>query len=304
VRGKGRHDAVAPGKARSKSRRTRGHLQSFKELVAVWTRLFREHNLLTYASAVAFQMLVALVAILLLIIGILGEVGSEDVWTNHIAPAVEPKVLLPVFAAMNATVQKIFDSSSVGLIIFAAALSIWEISGVVRACMGAFAQIYEYEEKRVWWVRFPISIGISLVFTAAIVGALLLATVARNAVHGSWGAPFAIVRWVVAIGLIMLAFGVLVRFAPAEPRTTRWASGGAALVVVAWVVQSLLFAFYLQHANYKTAAGSLLLVYVVTTYLYVTAIVLLVGIELDELLRQDLRGEQERGILEIVRDVL
>jgi hypothetical protein len=43
---------------------------------------------------------------------------------------------------------------------------------------------------------------------------------------------------------------------------------------------------------------------VVTTYLYVSAIVLLVGIELDELLRQDLRGEQERGILEIVRDVL
>src|SRR5689334_16246476 len=201
-------------------------------------------------------MLVALVAILLLIIGILGEVGSEDVWTNHIAPAVEPKVLLPVFAAMNATVQKIFDSSSVGLIIFATALSIWEISGVVRACMGAFAQIYEYEEQRVWWVRFPISIGISLVFTAAIVGALLLATVARSAVHGSWGAPFAIVRWLVAIGLIMLAFGVLVRLAPAEPRTTRWASGGAALVVVAWVVQSLLFAFYLQHANYKTAAGS------------------------------------------------
>jgi membrane protein len=102
----------------------------------------------------------------------------------------------------------------------------------------------------------------------------------------------------------MLAFGTLVRFAPEEPRTTRWASGGAALVVVAWVVQSLLFAFYLQHANYKTAAGSLLLVYVVTTYLYVSTIVLLVGIELDELPRQDLRGEQERGILEIVRDVL
>ena len=34
------------------------------------------------------------------------------------------------------------------------------------------------------------------------------------------------------------------------------------------------------------------------------AIILLVGIELDELLRKDVQGEQERGILEIVRDVL
>jgi uncharacterized BrkB/YihY/UPF0761 family membrane protein len=138
---------MARSKARSKPRSKRGHLQSFKELVGIWADLFREHNLLTYASAVAFQMLVAVVAILLLIIGILREVGRQDIWTDHIAPAIEPKVLLPVFAAMNATVQKIFDSSSVGLIIFAAALSIWEISGVVRACMGALAQIYEYEEK-------------------------------------------------------------------------------------------------------------------------------------------------------------
>jgi hypothetical protein len=39
-------------------------------------------------------------------------------------------------------------------------------------------------------------------------------------------------------------------------------------------------------------------------YLYVGAIVLLVAIELDELLRKHLQGRQERGILELVRDVL
>jgi membrane protein len=282
----------------------RGHRQSFKELVNVWVELFRAHNLLTYASAIAFQMLVAVVAILLLVLGILGETGRSDVWSEHIAPQIEPKVLLPVFAAMDATVQKIFSSSSVGLIVFAAALTVWEISGVVRACMGALAQIYDHEETRPWWVRFPISIGISLVFTAAIVGALILATVARDAVHGTWGVPFAVLRWLVALALVTIAFGVLVRFAPVTPRTTRWASAGAMLVVVAWVVQSLLFALYLSAANYKTAAGSLLLVYVVTTFLYVSAIVLLVGVELDELLRQDLQGDEERGILEIVRDVL
>ena len=282
----------------------RGHRQSFKELVDVWVELFRAHNLLTYASAIAFQMLVAVVAVLLLVLGILGETGRSDVWSEHIAPQIEPKVLLPVFTAMDATAQKIFGSSSAGLIVFAAALTVWEISGVVRACMGALGQIYEQEETRPWWVRFPISIGISVVFTAAIVGALLLATVARDAVHGSWGVAFAVLRWLVAIALITIAFGVLVRFAPVTPRTTRWASGGAMLVVVAWIVQSLLFALYLSSANYKTAAGSLLLVYIVTTFLYVTAIVLLVGVELDELLRQDLQGHEERGILEIVRDVL
>jgi uncharacterized BrkB/YihY/UPF0761 family membrane protein len=61
---------------------------------------------------------------------------------------------------------------------------------------------------------------------------------------------------------------------------------------------------YLRYlASYRSAAGSLLGVYFLTTYLYVAAIVLLVGIELDEQLRKDLHGKKERGIIEIVRDV-
>jgi membrane protein len=107
------------------------------------------------------------------------------------------------------------------------------------------------------------------------------------------------------IGLIAAAFGVLVRFAPPKPRTTRWASGGATVVVIAWVAQSLLFAVYLRtFADYKTSVGALLGIYFVTTYLYVAAAILLIGMELDEQLRKDVQGKQERGIVEIVRDVI
>jgi membrane protein len=290
--------------ARTRTRR-RGHWASFRQLVGLWVDLFKQHNLLTYASAIAFQALVAFVAVLLLALGVLHSVGQTKVWTTQIGPQIEPKVLFQVFAGMDATVQKIFHSSTAGLIAFAAVLTIWEISGVVRACMGAFAQIYEVEDDRPWWIRFPISIGIAVVVTAGIVGAILLATAARSAVHGAWGIPFAVARWLLAIGLITLAFGILVRFAPAKPRTTRWATGGSTLVVVAWVVQALLFAEYLRtFANYQTAAGSLLGIYFLTTFLYVAGIILMVGIELDEQLRKDLKGTQERGILEIVRDVL
>jgi membrane protein len=283
----------------------RGHWESFKDLVGVWVDLFKRHNLLTYASAIAFQALVALVALTLLAIGVLGAIGRQDVWTNEIAPQILPKVLFPVFAGIDATVEKVFGSSSAGLIAFAAVLTVWEMSGVVRAFMGAMAQIYEDDEDRPWWVRFPVSIAIGFVLTCGIVGALLLATAARTAVHGAWGIPFTVLRWVVALVLFDLAFGVLVRFAPVKPRTTRWATGGATLVVVAWLVQALIFAEYLRFvADYTTAVGSLLGVYFLTTFLYVGAIILMVGVELDEQLRQDVKNGDERGILELVREVL
>jgi membrane protein len=285
--------------------RRHGHKQSFKELVDLWVNLFKEHGLLTYASAIAFQALVAGVALLLLGLAVLGEIGRQDVWDNQIGPAIEPKVLPAVYSGIDATVQKIFTSSSGGLIAFAAFVTVWEMSGVVRAIMGAIARIYDTEDDRSWKVRFPISIGIGLVLTVSIVGAVLLGTAARTAVHGTWSVPFAVLRWLLVVAILTAGFGLLVRFAPAKPRTTRWASGGAALVVVCWVVQSLIFGVYLRSlANYKTSAGSLLGVYFFTTFLYVAAIILLVGIELDEQLRKDLQGKQERGILEMVRDVV
>lgn len=284
--------------------RRRGHRQSAKELVDLWVDLFAEDNLLTYASAIAFQALVALVALVLLAVAVLGAIGRTDVWTKQVAPKIHSHVLPDVFLGIDQTFEKIFHTSSGGLIAFASVLTIWEISGVVRACMGAIAAVYDSKENRKWYVRFPLSIGISVALTAALVGAILLGTAASRAVHGAWGFPFAILRWLVAALLIGLAFGLLVRYAPVERRTTRWASAGATLVVVGWVAQSLIFAEYLRAASYRSAAGSLLLVYVVTTYLYVGAIVLLVAVELDELLRKDLQGQDERGILELVRDAL
>ncbi|HET8528839.1 MAG TPA: YihY/virulence factor BrkB family protein [Gaiellaceae bacterium] len=287
------------------ARSRRGRWQSFKTIVQLWVDLFDEHELLTSATAIALQGLVAAVALALLGIALLGELGAEGIWNNQIAPQIEPKVLPEVFGGIDASVQKVFSSSSAGLIAVALVLSIWEVSGVVRACMSAFSKIYGTKDERPFWIRFPISFGIALVLILALGGATLLTLGLRHTVHGGWGFPFAVLRWLATVTLLSVAFGVLVRFAPADRRSKRWASGGAALVVVLWIVQSLIFDWYVRGAaNYKTAVGSLTFVYLFTTYFYVAGIVLLVGIELDELLRKDLQGEKERGILELARDVI
>jgi membrane protein len=284
-------------------RRQGNRRQGIGELVSLWVDLFRDHNLLVYATAVAFNALVALVALVLLVVAILGEIGRTDVWTKQIGPTIQPKLLPQVYQGLDATFTKIFSASSVGLIAFAAAIAIWEISRGVRACMGALSCVYDTEDDRPWFVKQALSIGIGVVLTGALVGSILLATAGRTLVHGGWSIAFTVARWLLAVLLIGGAFGLLVRYAPAERRAKRWASAGAATVVVAWIVQTLVFAAYLRYlADYRSAAGSLLGVYFLTTYLYVAAIVLLVGIELDEQLRKDLHGD-ERGIIEIVRDM-
>ena len=138
------------------ARSRRGHWQSFKKIVQLWVDLFDEHELLTSATAIALQAFVAAVALSLLGIALLGAFGSESVWNTQIAPQIVPKVLPEVFGGIDASVQKVFDSSSSALIAVAVLLSVWEVSGVVRACMSALSKIYGTKDERPFWIRFPI----------------------------------------------------------------------------------------------------------------------------------------------------
>src|SRR5919197_413444 len=81
---------------------------------------------------------------------VLGEIGRRDVWTKHVGPAIEPKLLPQVYRGIDATFQKVFHTSSAALIAFAAALTIWEISGAARGCMGALSRIYDTDDTRPW----------------------------------------------------------------------------------------------------------------------------------------------------------
>jgi membrane protein len=274
----------------------RARWDSFKGIVGLWVDLFERDDLLTVASAIAMQALIAAISLLLLGLGMLGAVGDTKLWTRTIGPAISGRVLPEVFLGINEVVHKVFATSSGGLIAFAAALAIWEVSGVVRASMGALNDVYEIEESRPWWIRFPLSFGLSVVLIVSWLGAIVL--IAAVNAQGAWGYPLAILRWVAAIGLLIVGFGLLVRWAPCRHRAKKWVSAGAVLVVVAWIVETLIFRWYVGSvADFKTTVGSFAVFIVVTTYLYVGSIILLVGMELDELVRHDLEQPKSRRVL-------
>src|SRR5438105_11085843 len=99
-----------------------------RQLMHELYRRFSEHELSIYASAIAFRALVALIPLALLALALLGELGLQNTWRNTVAPAIEPRVIHPVFEGINASVDKIFSSDSGTLIAFAVALVIWDLS--------------------------------------------------------------------------------------------------------------------------------------------------------------------------------
>ena len=278
--------------------------RSFKKIVRLWVELFDRHNLLTYASAVALRMFIAAVACSLFGLGILGASHQQQLWRKTIAPQIKPRVLPHVFDGINQTVDRVFSSSSAGLLLLASALAIWEVSGIIRAAIGALDEIYETPETRPFWIRFPISFGLAILVLASMLGAI--AIIWAGHVSGSLSIPILILRWPAAIALVAFAFELIVRWAPAKHRRARWASFGSLLVVVGWIGETLIFGEYVRTvANFRTPVGSLEVFIFLATFFYVASIVLLVAMELDELVRADLqRPKNEQELLPLVTGVI
>jgi membrane protein len=283
--------------ARTRQRATRG----IRAFVDVWRECFAEHNLLTWASAIAFQALVALVPLTVLLLGVLGALDERSVWEKQIRPGLQDRLPKPTFGAVDYAAEKILTHATAGLLAFGVVLTLWELSGSVRAVSGALNRINDTKrDERPFWLRFSISFAIAVVIGSCVLGAILLVTLAKHT-GGSLEALLGIARWAVAILLLGLAVNVLVRFAPAEPRSERWASLGTAFIVVAWVVASLIFRWYVSSlANFKSSWGSFVAVLVLTGYVYTSAIVLLVGVQADELIRKDATAG-EKGMFKRVR---
>jgi uncharacterized BrkB/YihY/UPF0761 family membrane protein len=62
---------------------------------------FGDHHLWTYASAISFRAIVALVPLTLLGLGLLSALGLEDFWADSIAPPIRDHATAPVYGGID-----------------------------------------------------------------------------------------------------------------------------------------------------------------------------------------------------------
>src|SRR3954447_24231671 len=99
-------------------------------------RAFARNDLLTYASAISFQVFFALIPLALLGLGLLGAFGLTDVWSSDLAPKLREHSSPAAFEVIDQTVREVLRDrqlfwATVGLLI-----AVWKVSGAMRAVMG------------------------------------------------------------------------------------------------------------------------------------------------------------------------
>ena len=122
--------------------------------------------------------------------------------------------------------------------------------------------------------------GALIAVTAVVVFPLVLAALGLT----TFDAPvIAFVRWPTMFALMIAALAVLYRYGPSRRLAKwRWLSVGSVFASLMWLAVSSLFSWYLAHfANYDATYGALGAVVGLMMWMWLSAIVVLVGAELN-----------------------
>ena len=241
---------------------------------------FARHRVLTYASAIAYQVISSLIPFALFALALAATVGAKDLWTRHLRPRVMQSASTEVFQLLDTTIGQILRHKQAFWVSFGLVVVLWEVGGAMRATMEALDDIYRADGSRGRRDKYLTS-----TWLAAVVGVLWLGAFALLLSGG--GLLGVLARYVGAAILLSAAVWVTLRVAPARRQPVRFVSRGSAAIVVGWLVVVGGYVFYATSiASYASVFGSLAAVFVLIVAIYLSAVVFLTGVLLDAEARQ------------------
>ena len=168
------------------------------------------------------------------------------------------------------------------------AAALWSANAGMKSLFESMNVAYDESEKRgfVWLTLISLALTLGAVvvlilFMIAI--AVVPAVIGLLGLEGAAGWLVSLLRWPVILIIAALALAVLYRVGPSrEAAQWRWVSPGSVVASVGWLVASMLLSFYLSNfADYSETYGSLGAVIGLMIWFWISALVILIGAELN-----------------------
>jgi len=282
--------ARQPGRGRSAHGPFSIPWRGWKDIVARTFNGILADRLLMVASSVAFYCLLALFPALAAGVSSYALFSDANTISGHLSllSDIVPRSVLDLVRDEITRIVAKSDGRLTFGFLSGLGIALWSANAGMKAVFDALNIIYDEEEKR-GLVRLNL---VTLLFTmGAIAGALCAAAaiVVFPLVLAAFGwtsfdAPWlAFLRWPALFVLILLGLAVLYRFAPSRRLAKwRWISVGSLFAASAWLLVSALFSWYLGNfANYNATYGALGAVVGLMIWMWLSAIVVLTGAELN-----------------------
>ena len=251
---------------------------------------FREDDMVTYAAALSFHLLLSLFPFAIFLLALLGAVGLAAFFDQLLGQA---RTALPAeaFAVLDQGIAELRPRTRDGLLSASILFALWTASAGMRAVTNALNTAYDVPETRPVWQRYPLSV----LYTIGLAALVLLSAAARlvgpQAAErlvsrfgvGSLAATlWTWLRWPAVVALLLLVVALIYYLGPNVDQQFRYVTPGSVTAVAVWILASAGFSAYVERFGaYGATYGSLGGMVVLLLYFFVSGAVLLFGAEIN-----------------------
>ncbi len=254
---------------------------------------FSHDHMTNIAAALAYYAFLAMPAALLIAVGVFSLLAGPGAVASLIA-RVHGVVPAPARSLLRGSLMNMTKAHGTGIAVLGigSLLALWSVSGAMQNLMWAVNIAYDREETRGFVRRRVIALtmvffallGFALAFGVLVLGPHLSTWIGdasgeRSAVKVTWY----VAEWPLLIIGLLVVFAGLMYLAPnVEERRWRLLTVGSVLAIAIWLAASGGFSLYASElGHYNKTWGSLAAVVIMLTWLWLSAVALLFGAEVD-----------------------
>jgi membrane protein len=246
--------------------------------------------LTTRAGGIAFSFFMAIFPFMLFILSLIPYIpieGFQDNLFGLIQEMLPPKT----FEAVDFVLKDIINNQYSGLLSFGFLASIFLMTNGVNAIFGGFEYSYHVKEMRNVFRAYIVSLGVSLLMSLFLIVTVVLIIYYQVALARidkiSWldTSDLNLFYWGRGLLFLLMIFTIvslLFRFGTKQGKEVKFFSGGAILTTVLSLFTFYLFGIYVvKFATYNKLYGSIGTLLILMLFVWLNAIILLLGFELN-----------------------
>jgi membrane protein len=277
--------------------------RGWKEILRRTAKEFSDDQIPMIAAGVTFYTLLALfpgLGAFVALYGLFADVGEAQKHLTTLA------ILLPADAVrfLGEQMTRIASDSDGSLslaFVGGLALSVWSANGAVKAFMTGLNIAYETKERRSFIRKTLVSLAFTLGFLLFVTCAV--AVIAAGPAVAAYAGPdagmaFNLIAWPALLVAMGVGLAFLYRYGPCRPTASwKWITWGSAAAVILWLVVSALFSVYVGNfAHYDKTYGPLGAAIGFMTWIWLTAMVVLAGAELNSEIERQAQPADAPGV--------
>ena len=252
---------------------------------------FRKGVLVTRASSIAFNLLLALLPASIFLITLIPFIPIKN-FHQELIRLFESIIPADAYDFLRSTIIDVITRKSGGLLIFMFIATIVFSTNGIHALIHAFVVSAHNFRSRTWFDQRKISVILLVIIDTLFMMAgflLIFGKVGINRLVALHIVEKRMVlylimtlKWIVIVLLILLAISFLYWLAPAKKSDFRFISPGSILATILFILTSLGFSAYVNYwGQYNKLYGSIGTLMVILVWLYLNSIALLIGFELN-----------------------